>query len=271
MAGALTADAVRVLLPDLSLWSQVSVVGSTGSTNADLLAAARAGTPEGMVLVAEEQTSGRGRLGRDWVSQPGGSLTFSVLLRPTGVPPSLRGWLPRLGGVAVTAALRAETDVEPSLKWPNDVMAEPAGDCAAGDGAKLAGILAEQAADAVVLGIGLNISASRDQLPTDSATSLGLLGALRPDRSALLAAILRELEQWYWRWAWQAGGDADGSGLRAQYLRDCATVGRQVRVELPGGACLTGLAIGIDDLGRLVLQTADGERYVSAGDVVHVR
>jgi BirA family biotin operon repressor/biotin-[acetyl-CoA-carboxylase] ligase len=261
MAGALTADAVRVLLPELSLWSQLSVVDSTGSTNADLLAAASEGAAEGTVLAAEEQTSGRGRLGRSWVSEPGESLTFSVLLRPAGVPQPLRGWLPLLAGVAVTEALRGEAGIEPSLKWPNDVLA---------GGAKLAGILAEQAGDAVVVGIGLNVAASRDQLPTDSATSLGLLGALAPDRSALLAAVLRELERWYRRWA-GGSGDAEASGLRTQYLRDCDTVGRQVRVELPGGTSLTGLATGVDDLGRLVLQTADGERFISAGDVIHVR
>ncbi len=261
MAGALTADAVRVLLPEPSLWSQLSVVASTGSTNADLLAAARGGGPEGTVLVAEEQTSGRGRLGRSWVSKPGGSLTFSVLLRPIVVPQPLRGWLPLLAGVAVTAALRAEAGIEPGLKWPNDVLA---------GGAKLAGILAEQAGDAVVVGIGLNVAASRSQLPTGAATSLGLLGALAPDRSALLAAILRELELWYRSWV-QCAGDAEASGLRAQYLRDCDTVGRQVRVELPGGTSVTGLATGIDDLGRLVLQAGDGEHFISAGDVIHVR
>jgi BirA family transcriptional regulator, biotin operon repressor / biotin---[acetyl-CoA-carboxylase] ligase len=261
MAGALTAAAVRVLLSDVSLWSQLSVVASTGSTNADLLAAARDGRPEGAVLVAEQQTSGRGRLGRSWVSKPGASLTFSVLLRPAGVPPPMRGWLPLLAGVAVTAALRGEAAIQPALKWPNDVLA---------GGAKLAGILAEQAGDAVVVGVGLNVAASRSQLPTESATSLGLLGALAPDRSALLAAILREMERWYRRWASQAG-DAEASGLRAQYLRDCDTVGRQVLVELPGGSSLTGLATGVDDLGRLVVQAADGEHAISAGDVIHVR
>jgi BirA family transcriptional regulator, biotin operon repressor / biotin---[acetyl-CoA-carboxylase] ligase len=291
MAGALTADAVRVLLPDLSLWSQVSVVASTGSTNADLLAAARAGGSEGMVLVAEEQTSGRGRLGRAWVSEPGGSLTFSVLVRPSAVPPPLRGWLPLLAGVAVAAALRAETAIRPSLKWPNDVIAgqSAAGEAAASDlpagAAKLAGILAEQAGDAVVIGIGLNVAATRDQLPTAGATSLGLLGALPPDRSVLLAAILRELERWYRRWAREpsggveggppptghAVGDGDMSGLREQYLRDCATIGRQVRVEMPGGGSLAGLAIGVDELGRLLLLADDGEHAVSAGDVKHVR
>src|SRR5690348_11196658 len=93
-------------------WTAVDVVASTGSTNVDLLArlAADPGTPEGQVLVAEEQTAGRGRLGRTWTSLPGASLTFSMLLRPASVPATRRGWLPLLTGVAVTSAIRAVTD-----------------------------------------------------------------------------------------------------------------------------------------------------------------
>ena len=132
------------------LWTSVRVVASTGSTNADLLAR---GGPEGQVLVAEEQTAGRGRSGRTWVSQPGASLTFSVLLRPASVPPSARGWLPLLTGVAVAAGVRSAAGVAARLKWPNDILV--------GD-RKLAGILAEQSADgdAVVIGVGLNVATS---------------------------------------------------------------------------------------------------------------
>ena len=94
--------------PRSGLWTSVEVVASTGSTNADLLAR---GGPEGQVLVAEEQTAGRGRAGRTWVSLPGASLTFSVLLRPASVPPSARGWLPLLTGVAVAAGVRSAAGV----------------------------------------------------------------------------------------------------------------------------------------------------------------
>jgi BirA family biotin operon repressor/biotin-[acetyl-CoA-carboxylase] ligase len=126
------------------LFSQLQVVTRTGSTNADLLAAAGSGAPAGAVLAAEEQTSGRGRLDRSWHSQPGAALTFSVLLRPAGVPAASRGWLPLLTGVAAATALRASTGLDISLKWPNDVLC---------GGAKLAGILAEQAGGAIVVGI----------------------------------------------------------------------------------------------------------------------
>src|SRR5436190_8723039 len=123
------------------LWREVRVVGETGSTNADLLAEARSGAGEGLVLVAEEQTAGRGRMGRRWISAPRSALTFSVLLRPAGVPAALLGWLPLLAGVAIASALRETAGVDASLKWPNDVIA---------GGAKLAGILAERWGDAIV-------------------------------------------------------------------------------------------------------------------------
>jgi BirA family transcriptional regulator, biotin operon repressor / biotin---[acetyl-CoA-carboxylase] ligase len=245
------------------LFRSVQVVPRTGSTNADLLAAARSGAPEGAVLVAEEQTSGRGRLDRSWHSQPGAALTFSVLVRPAAVPAASRGWLPLLTGVAVAAALRAGSGLDISLKWPNDVL------CGA---AKLAGILAEQASGAVVVGIGLNVSATRDELPAGQATSLTLQGAADPDRQGLLVAILREFEYWYLRWAQGAPpGDVASSGLRAEYLRCCGTVGRDVRVELPGGSLLAGRAGGVDHLGRLLVSAGGRVQAVSAGDVVHVR
>jgi BirA family transcriptional regulator, biotin operon repressor / biotin---[acetyl-CoA-carboxylase] ligase len=265
----------RVLTGSL-LWSDVTVVEQTGSTNEDLVAAARAGAPEGTVLVAEEQTRGRGRLGRSWLSEPGTALTFSVLLRPAGVPAQAKGWLPLLAGVAVAAGIRAQTGLDVSLKWPNDVLTASEGRVAG----KLAGILAEQAGEAIVVGTGLNVLASPDLKAAAAGpagggaaapTSLAELGA-DTDRPALLTAILRELEHWYLRWArGTAPGDAVGSGLRAEYLRSCSTVGRDVRVELPGGAILAGRASDVDGLGRLLVAGQDGVEPVSAGDVVHVR
>lgn len=269
----LVAPALRsaVLTPG-RLWSDLDVVAQTGSTNEDLLAAARAGTAEGAVLVAEGQSRGRGRQGRSWISPPGAALTFSVLLRPA-MPPAERGWLPLLTGVALTRALQAATGVDVALKWPNDVLA---------GGAKLAGILAEQAGDAVVVGIGINVGAAPEDLPAASAgalepTSLARCGAPGTDRGSLLVAILGELEHWYRRWtaaspgAAAFSGAADISGLRAEYLRCCSTIGRQVRVQLPGGSELAGTASGIDPVGRLIVETAAGAVPVSAGDVIHVR
>jgi BirA family biotin operon repressor/biotin-[acetyl-CoA-carboxylase] ligase len=246
------------------LWASVRVVSSTGSTNADLLAR---GGPEGQVLVAEEQTAGRGRAGRTWVSRPGASLTFSVLLRPGSVPPPARGWLPLLTGVAVAAGVRSAAGVEARLKWPNDVMV--------GD-RKLAGILAEQSADgdAVVIGVGLNVATQERELPVSPAglpaTSLLVEGA-DVGREAVLAEILRSLERWYL--GFSADPDPVRSGLLAQYRAACATLGRQVRVELPAGRVLAGLAEGVDPSGRLLVRPAGAMSAtpVSAGDVIHLR
>jgi BirA family transcriptional regulator, biotin operon repressor / biotin---[acetyl-CoA-carboxylase] ligase len=266
----LSATTLRAaVLSGSRLFTSLEVVDQTGSTNADLLAAARTGADGGAVLVAEEQTAGRGRLDRSWQSQPGAALTFSVLLRPTGVPPAYRGWLPLLTGVATASALRAATGVAVSLKWPNDVLGAADADGRAG---KLAGILAEQAGDAIVVGIGLNVSAERDELPSDQATSLWLEGAADLSRDGILIDIARELEVWYLRWTDDPkAGEAQSSGLHAAYCDACSTIGREVRVELPGGGTLTGQAVGVDGLGRLVLSASGGEHAVSAGDVVHVR
>ena len=247
-----------------TLWSAVRVVAETGSTNADALAAARDGAAEGLVIAAEAQAAGRGRLGRGWQSLPGGSLTFSVLLRTAAVPAGARGWVPLLTGVAVARAVRRATGVQARLKWPNDVLA--------GAG-KLAGILAEQAGDAIVVGVGLNVLGTAAQLPVATATSLELLGAGEADRTELLAEILTEIECWYLPWRDTPAGDADASGLRQEYLRLSATVGARVRVLLPGAPDLVGLAVAVDETGRLLVRP-DGQADpvpVSAGDVIHVR
>jgi BirA family transcriptional regulator, biotin operon repressor / biotin---[acetyl-CoA-carboxylase] ligase len=276
-ASAAVADRVPLSAAALSaaltgpgrLWRDVTVRAETGSTNSDLLAAARDGAPEGTVLAAEVQTAGRGRLDRRWICPPRAALSFSVLLRPDGVPAVARGWIPLLAGVAVAAGLRAQAGLDARLKWPNDVLV---------GGAKIAGILAEQAGDAIVLGTGINVTTRRDELPVPHATSVVLAGAA-PDREQLLVAVLGELETWYRRWVAAvaagptvlAGPGGDPAGLRAEYLRLSATVGQQVRVSMPGGKLVTGRAGDVDATGRLVVGTVSGPVPVSAGDVVHVR
>jgi BirA family biotin operon repressor/biotin-[acetyl-CoA-carboxylase] ligase len=261
-AAALRSRAVR---PG-GLWREIEVVESTGSTNADLLARALRGEPEGAVLAAEEQRAGRGRMGRTWTSPPRAALTFSLLLKPA-VPPARRGWLPLLAGVAVAAAVSKATGVETGLKWPNDLLAADA---------KLAGILAEAAGDAVVVGIGLNVSTEPAEFPSPRpgalpATSLRAAGATALNRADILLAILDGFERWYRAWQ-QAGGDPDRSGLRPEYTRLSATIGRAVRAELPGGQALSGPAVGVDSDGRLlVLLSSGSEVAVAAGDVVHLR
>ncbi len=259
----------RALLVPGGLWRRLDLKAETGSTNADVADAARAGEPEGLIVVAEQQVAGRGRHDRRWVSPPRAGLTLSVLLRPGygehAVPQRRWGWLPLLAGVALQEAVQRIAEVDAALKWPNDLLV--------GD-AKCAGIVAEVAGDAVVLGIGLNVTTRADELPPVTglpATSLQLAGAVSTDRDPRLRALLRGLASWYAGWR-DSGGDAEMCGLLGAYRRHCATIGRDVRVHLPNGAELAGEVSTVDGDGQLVLRTADGtEHRVSAGDVLHVR
>ncbi|MCJ0874646.1 biotin--[acetyl-CoA-carboxylase] ligase [Streptomyces sp. AP-93] len=256
----------RTLVTGEGLWSSLEVVDSTGSTNSDLAARA-AQLPEGAVLVAEEQTAGRGRLDRSWVAPARSGLFFSVLLKPgPSVPQERWGWLTLLAGVATATGLSRAAGVDTALKWPNDLLVT-----VDGEERKTGGILAERVADGVVLGIGLNVTLTDAELPVDTAGSLLLAKATVTDRDPLLRAVLRSLEQWYGNWR-AAGGDPAASGLQETYAAGCATLGKHVRAELPGGRTLTGTAEAVDADGRLVVRTAeDKHEAVGAGDVVHLR
>ncbi|MBM9619718.1 biotin--[acetyl-CoA-carboxylase] ligase [Streptomyces zhihengii] len=257
----------RGLLVPGSLWTSFDVVASTGSTNSDLAARA-AELPEGAVLVAEEQTAGRGRLDRSWIAPARSGIFLSVLLRPgAGVPVERWGWLPLLAGVAAATGLARAAGTDMSLKWPNDLLVT-----VRGEERKTGGILAERAGeDAVVLGMGINVSLRAGELPVPAAGSLALADAVSTDRDPLLRAVLRSLEHWYGEWR-AAGGDPAASGLQAAYAAGCATLGRTVRAELPGGTSATGEAVAIDGDGRLVIALPDGTRTtVGAGDIVHLR
>ena len=257
----------RALLREDALWTSLEVVESVGSTNTVLADRVRAGAAgEGTLLVAEEQTSGRGRLERSWTAPPRSGLFFSAVLEPAA-PVGRWGWLPLLAGVATATALARAAGADTALKWPNDVLAD-----VGGEERKIGGILAERAGErAVVLGVGLNVSLRADELPVPAAGSLALAGAGSTDRDPLLRAVLRSLDDWYARWN-AADGDPADSRLLETYAAGCATLGRTVRVELPGGERLTGEAVAVDGDGRLVLGTPDGvRRPVAAGDIVHLR
>ena len=264
----------RALLTPGGLWRRLDLRAETGSTNADAAEAARAGTPEGLIVVAEQQVAGRGRRDRQWSSPPRAGLTLSVLLRPgaadeerglRAVPQRHWGWLSLLAGVALLEAVEHIAEVDAALKWPNDLLVQDA---------KCAGILAEVAGDAVVVGVGLNVTTRVEELPRTTglpATSLQVAGAQNTDRDPLLRALLRGFARWYGGWR-ETDGDAELCGLLAAYRRRCATIGRAVRVQLPDGAELLGTATTVDGDGRLVVRSADGVAHlVSAGDVVHVR
>ena len=243
----------RALAPDG--W-RLEVLQEAGSTNAVVGERARAGERAGLVVVAEAQTAGRGRLDRSWVSPPRAGLTFSVLLRPD-LPPVRWPWLPLWTGLAVADALRARVEVDTELKWPNDVvLGRGAGEQLAGR--KVCGVLAEvPETGALVVGIGLNVTTTQEELPHEQATSLRLAGARTTDRDTVLRAVLRSLSSVL----------ADPDAATAAYRERCGTLGRRVRVELPAGRAVEGLAEAVDDDGRLVV---DGTPY-GVGDVVHLR
>jgi BirA family biotin operon repressor/biotin-[acetyl-CoA-carboxylase] ligase len=240
------------------VWREVTVVGSTTSTNADVAAAAREGAAEGLVLLAEEQTGGRGRLSRSWVSPPRAGVYVSVLLRPTAAPTT---WplLTLLTGLAVVEAVLAVGRVDARLKWPNDVLV--------GD-RKLAGILAERVDDAVVIGVGINVSTRAAELPP-TGTSLAIAGGAT-DREVVASEVLRALHRRYVAWRDTFGA---GTSVLASYREMCETIGSDVTVELPGGHVVVGVASGVDDAGRLVVRdSAEGQpQHFTVGDVTHVR
>ena len=243
-----------MLLPLSSAVAEtLDVLDEAGSTNAVLVERARAGTErEFSVVVTTNQTAGRGRLGRTWTAPPGKTIAVSVLLMP---PTSEKlGWLPLLAGLAMTRAVRSlVTGHAVTLKWPNDVQVE---------GLKVSGLLAELVPGAgVVIGAGLNLTMDESELPTPVSTSLTLVGASADDLvDRALAAYLGELKGLY-------TGMLAGSDIRALVEAECSTIGRSVRVELPGGDNLYGTATGVDGEGRLIV---DG-RAIAAGDVTHLR
>jgi BirA family biotin operon repressor/biotin-[acetyl-CoA-carboxylase] ligase len=245
-----------LVVPD-GLWKDLVVVAETASTNADVAAAVRAGTAEGLVITAERQVAGRGRLGRTWSMPSRAGIAVSVLLRPHGVAPARYGWLPLLAGVALVEAVRRVAAVDAVLKWPNDLLV---------DGRKCGGVLVELHDGAAVVGVGLNTSLRADELPVPTATSLSLAGAANHDRDPLLRALLRGLADRYRGWL-AAAGDPVAGGLRETYLMHCGTLGQSVRIDLPDGSTVTGRADDIDRDGRVVI---DGIPY-AAGDVVHLR
>lgn len=239
---------------------QVKWVAETGSTNSDMLAAARQGKESGAVLVAEYQSAGRGRRGRSWYSVPGSGLLFSVLLRPRLVPEEAHLVTTALA-LSAAEACHSLTGVRPSLKWPNDLTV--------GD-RKLAGLLAESVVagtrlEALVVGMGLNVRmGAAPQEAADTAVALEDLSGAAVDRQELLEAILGgfslRLEE--------TEGLVGRAALMEEARRESATLGRRVSVELADGVVREAVASGLDEQGALVLD--DGTRIV-VGDVVHLR
>ena len=275
------------------------------STNRYLLELANAGlpggseVPEGYAVVAEHQSEGRGRLGRSWEAPPGTAVLCSILLKADLGPEQLHlaAWAVALAAVQ---ACRATAGVELSLKWPNDLITVTGGSGGeaeshagrAEDERKVAGILSEilppgtedgpggrvaRKSNWVVVGIGVNVNWPPGWPPADSkdpglvsmaarATSLNRIAGRQVDRSELTGRLLAGVGTWSAMLASREGRRC----LASRYRQACATIGREVRVEL-ADETVTGRALGLDDAGRLLVSTGARIRTVSAGDVVHVR
>lgn len=235
-------------------WPDVVHLDETGSTNDIALERAEPWAP----VLAELQTAGRGRLGRPWQETPSAGLAMSVLVPVVPDP----GWLPLAAGLAVRAAL-TDLGVRADLKWPNDVLLPEQGE------RKVCGVLCQMrpAGDGIVVGIGINVHHTREQLPVPTATSLRLAG-VDADRTALAAAVLLHLRRLHADLA--ASGDR-AKGVRLAYRSACATIGRAVEVHRPDGTVETVTATDVDERGRLVVSGAAGSDTVAAGDVQHIR
>ena len=236
-----------------------------GSTNTEGLDWALRGGPEGSIVVTDHQTSGRGRWGRSWFSQPGKLLQFSLILRPQ-LPPGRAGILTTALGVACVRAVRSLTDLPARIKWPNDVVV---------DGRKLAGMLVETTTmgsviDAAVCGLGINVYLAKDEIPAElraRASSLAIESEGRPvpPRSVLLARIVDEIEALY------PAVTGDATQLLAEAMELSAVLGHDVVVRFVDGSTITGRAEGFDDAGGLRIATAAELTTVRVGEIEQLR
>ncbi|MFV0462238.1 MAG: biotin--[acetyl-CoA-carboxylase] ligase [Nostocoides sp.] len=255
-------DIARVLdhvRADNGPWQDVRWLASVGSTNA---AAAKDPRPW-TALIAGEQTAGRGRLDRGWVTEAGHGLAISAVL-PSVTDP---GWLPLLAGWAVREAVKVVTGIETALKWPNDVIAVGAGPD--GEDGKLAGILCQAVPETIIVGVGLNITSAEAGAPAPMAVSLTDLGAPDLDQELLVAELLNGLTRVHSSLVCADGREPD---LADAYRAGCATIGRQVLIHRPGNVRQAVSVLDVDQYGHLCgLDEFSHEVSFAAGDIVHVR
>ena len=264
-----TAAVIKSIRKGGGSWRSVTVFSEIASTNSVGVALASAGCPSGVVLVTDLQTAGRGRLDRDWEAPAGTSAMFSVVLHPDG-PEHEWGALPLLAGVAVCEALEFVTGVRASLKWPNDLVIRDE-DAPSGRGGKVGGILAERDAQtgAIVLGVGINVDLSEEDLPVPGATSLTLAGIIRPRRAKLVGRALSRIEHWFTAWD-AVGTDTDSlDRLLQSYRERCISIGAPLSVSRPGLDDLVGVGSGISPTGALLVDADGSQVAVVVGDVTH--
>lgn len=272
----LSPESISALLHTQHVGRALHCFEHVDSTNAEAGRLAGRGVVHGTVVCADRQSAGRGRRGRQWYSEPGKSLCFSVLLRPL-LPVEGKQewitWIPLAAAVGVAAGIRRSLGLEPTLKWPNDLLMQER---------KLGGVLCESLATAdrslaLIVGIGLNVSQHARDFPdelTEAATSLAIHTGTEVQRASLFASILNELEP---RLDSVCGGDVEH--VRREYRQACGTIGRMVRIDRQHDVCLVGRARDIAPSGALLVEArreasigpAEELVEVLAGDVVHLR
>ena len=273
----LSAEAITAALTTRRLGRSVLYFPRIGSTNDVAHEHAAAGAAEGLLVIADEQTAGRGRLDRRWWAPPGSSLLMSLLLRPA-LPPDQAGQLTMCLGLAAVEAIEAVTGLRPALKWPNDLLLE---------GRKLGGMLTElrlegERLEYAVLGLGVNVNIAFDERRktkdendssfvlspssdlADSAISLSMVLGHPVNRLALLAALLARCEAWYER-------ALAGESPYTAWASRLDTVGRRVTVATTTGS-VAGMAVGVTPEGALLVRDDDAaEHVIWSGDVTALR
>ena len=273
MREALDSQSVKAaLITPQDPWQIVDVHASIDSTNLEALRDPR----PWRVVVADYQSSGRGRLARNWQAPAGASIAVSAVVPIPTDRGADWGWLPLLTGMAMRAALADVAKVAARLKWPNDVLVQQGAEGSGGladngrPWLKISGVLCEMVpgGELVVIGAGANITQERSELPVETATSLTLCGARNVRREDVIVRYLRELADLHRIWSAGGAGLAD---LCTAYRSLCLTIGLDVDVHQPDGRVARGAATGVDDLGRLLVQVGGSSTAHAAGDVIHVR
>lgn len=259
----LSAETITAALTTRRLGRPTRFFPRIDSTNDVALALAAAGAAEGLLVLADEQTAGRGRLERSWWAPPGASVLMSLLLRPA-LAAHRAGQLPMCLGLAAVEGIEVVTGLRPALKWPNDIV---------WDGRKLGGMLTELRADGArldyaVLGLGINVNMTFDEPAAGdlaaTAVSLRMIAGRPVDRAALVIALLERCEAWYER-------VLAGESLHVAWAARLDTLARQVVVTLPAGT-LTGVAVGVTPEGALIVRRPDGaDETIWVGDVTMLR
>jgi len=241
-----------IIAAKISQYWRVSVVDLTASTQNDLAELVNSSVAKtGELIAAEFQSAGRGRLDRTFEAPPASALLFSFYLQPKR-DRSDWSFISFLAAIAMQEVISEGLDEEATLKWPNDILIGEK---------KVAGLLAQQTENGVIVGIGLNVGMSDAELPVPTATSLALAGSKKLDRNELLAEFLKSFEKEFTQWD-------SGADFLDKYLQVSSTIGQQVRVEVVGRIPIEGKAVAISKQGALIL--SDGFE-VNVGDLVHLR